>query len=78
MMHAALIANSPRLQRAATLLADGRWHSTREIIEGANVCAVSSCAAELRANGLPVETEWRGHVCYYRRPTEMKQGDLFL
>lgn len=54
-MHAARIEQSPRLQRVAELLSDGRWYSTLDIIVGAGVCAVNSCIAELRANGLDIE-----------------------
>lgn len=54
-MHAARIDQSPRLQRVAELLSDGRWYSTLDIIVGAGVCAVNSCVAELRANGLAIE-----------------------
>lgn len=49
-MHHARIEKSPRLQRVAALLQDGRWHSTLDIVIGAGVCAVNSCVAELRAN----------------------------
>jgi hypothetical protein len=54
-MHAARIDQSPRLQRVAELLSDGRWYSTLDIVVGAGVCAVNSCVAELRANGLAIE-----------------------
>lgn len=53
-MHAARLMYSPRLLRVLAVLADGRPHSTREIVEEANVCAVNSCIAELRANGASV------------------------
>lgn len=48
-MRAANIANSPRLQRVLGVLFDGEWHSTRTIIRRADVCAVNSCVAELKA-----------------------------
>lgn len=54
-MRAARIEHSPRLQRVAELLSDGRWYSTLDIIVGAGVCAVNSCVAELRANGLDID-----------------------
>lgn len=54
-MRAARIEHSPRLQRVAELLSDGCWYSTLDIIVGAGVCAVNSCVAELRANGLAIE-----------------------
>ena len=51
MMHAAKLADSPRLQRVLEVLSDGREHSTLDISQQARVCAVNSCIAELRANG---------------------------
>ncbi|WP_235823534.1 hypothetical protein [Azohydromonas sediminis] len=39
----------------AQLLSDGRWYSTLDIIVGAGVCAVNSCVAELRENGIAIE-----------------------
>lgn len=53
-MHHARIEKSPRLQRVAALLADGRWYSTLDIMIGAGVCAVNSCVSELRANGYTI------------------------
>ena len=50
-MHAARISASPRLRRVHALLADGRERSTLDIVNGARVCAVNSCIAELRVNG---------------------------
>ena len=55
MMHAASIGRSPRLRRVADFLADGAEHSTLEIAIGAQVCAVNSCVAELRANGYEID-----------------------
>ena len=54
MIHAARIEHSERLRRVLALLADGAWHSTLDVVLGANVCAVNSCIAELRANGYEV------------------------
>lgn len=53
-MHFAKFEKSPRLQRVAAYLSDGQWRSTMNIIHGANVCAVNSCIAELRANGFVI------------------------
>ena len=53
-MHAARLDRSPRLRRVHALLADGVERSTLEIMRGANVCAVNSCVAELRANGAEI------------------------
>ena len=55
MMHFARLSRSPRLQRLHAYLRDGREHSTREIVAGANVCAVNAAIAELRANGAEIE-----------------------
>ncbi len=53
-MHAARLSHSDRLTRVHRLLADGRERSTLEIMRGAGVCAVNSCIAELRANGVRI------------------------
>ena len=58
MMHAARIERSERLQRVHGLLSDGEWHSTRDIMREADVCAVNSVAAELRENGFYIEGKW--------------------
>lgn len=65
-MRAAKLATSSRLQRVADALGDGRWHSTRDLIRAAHVCAVNSCIAELRANGVDIECRRRGDVWRYR------------
>lgn len=59
-MHAARLDHSPRLQRVADLLADGREYSTREISRQADVYAVNSIVAELRANGYDVQCKCLG------------------
>lgn len=53
-MHAARIGSSPRLRRVLAALAGGAELSTREIVARADVCAVNSCIAELRANGVAI------------------------
>ena len=53
-MHTAQLKTSPRLQRVAALLRDGKPHSTMSIIRGCGVCAVNSIIAELRLNGLTI------------------------
>ena len=77
-MHAARMNRSPRLQRVHALLADGRWHSTREIMAGAHVCAVNSCVAELRVNGLSIECRQEKvgaeRLFYYRLVTADQEG----
>lgn len=54
-MHYARLEKSPRLQRLLAVLQNGYWHSTRELILRANICAVNSTIAELRANGFEIE-----------------------
>ena len=53
-LHAARLDRSDRLRRVLAVLEDGREHSTLEIATRAQVCAVNSIAAELRANGRAV------------------------
>jgi len=54
-MHAARLSESPRLRRVLEALErNHKGLTTRGIIELANVCAVNSCVAELRANGINV------------------------
>lgn len=67
MMHAASLEKSDRLKRVHALLSDGRWHSTLDIVIGAGVCAVNSCIAELRANGLRIECRRVGRERYEYR-----------
>lgn len=73
-MNAARISKSARLQRVWNLLSTGGWHSTREIICKAHVCAVNSIAAELKANGKNIECQRRGDVWYYRRAKRAKKA----
>ena len=54
-MNAAHLDRSPRLQRVLEFLSDMQEHTTRDIVIGAQVCAVNSCVAELRANGFRIE-----------------------
>lgn len=54
-MNFASVKNSPRLQRVLAFLRRAQgWVSTRDIIQGAEVCAVNSCIAELRGNGFNI------------------------
>ena len=46
--HYANVKTSPRLQRILAILADGEYHSTRDISLGAEVYAVGSAIIELR------------------------------
>jgi len=70
-MKSARLEHSARLKRVAALLADGRDYSTLDIVIGASVCAVNSCIAELRANGLRIACRRAGDVWYYR----LQDGD---
>jgi hypothetical protein len=45
---------SPRLQRVLELLADGRPHTTRDIVRKARVMAVNACISELRHHGAEI------------------------
>ena len=65
-MHSARIDRSARLQRVLRLLADGRPHSTLDIIQAAQVCAVNSIVAELRDNGIRVGCCRVGRIYYYQ------------
>lgn len=76
-IHAARIAESPRLQRVQALLADGRWHGTREIMLAADVCAVNTVIAELRDNGCAILTRCVGRGRYEYRLLQPGQQDLF-
>lgn len=64
-MHSASIENSSRLQRVASVLSDRKKHTTRDIIRKASVCAVNSCIAELRDNGMQIECERNGGIWRY-------------
>jgi len=66
-MNAARLAKSNRLQRVAKLLHDRQWHSTRDIIREAQVCAVNSIMAELKRNNFQYECRRSGDVWYYRQ-----------
>ena len=66
-MHAANIANSPRLQRTlAALRSAPAGLTTREVVRAADVCAVNSIVKELRLNGCAIACtqEGRGRFRY--------------
>lgn len=65
-MHAASLAKSKRLQRVFKQLQDGKSHTTRDIIIGADVCAVNAIISELRENGHAIECKRTGDVWNYR------------
>lgn len=67
-MHYARLEHSPRLQRLLSVLRQGGWYSTRDLVKKAEVVAISSAVDELRANGFEVQCERRGRYWYYRLP----------
>lgn len=52
-IHAAPLS-SPRLQRVLALMADGKPHTTRDVVRKARVMAVNACMAELRHHGAEI------------------------
>ena len=64
-MKAAKITSSDRLQRVLAVLMDKKPHTTRDLIRKAHVCAVNSCIAELRANGIQIECERKKDRWFY-------------
>lgn len=66
-MNAASLKKSERLKRVDKFLADCRPHTTLEIVQGANVCAVNSIVAELRANGRTINCHRHKDKWFYRR-----------
>lgn len=64
-MHAANIQKSERLKRVYAVLADGLPHSTMEIVQAANVCAVNSVIAELRVNDCEIHCKRVDNVFLY-------------
>lgn len=69
-MRSANLATSQRLQRVLSVLQDGQQHSTMDISRRANVCAVNSCIAELRDNGIEIESGCEKRVWWYRLATQ--------
>lgn len=61
-MHYAKLSESKRLQKLADFLADGRVHTTRDIIVATGVCAVNSAVSELRRNGIDIECKYAGRT----------------
>lgn len=68
-IRAANLKSSDRLGRVCRLLQDGNWHGTWEIIHACEVCAVNTIIAELRENGLRIETQCKGAGRYEYRLT---------
>lgn len=64
-MNYAKLDKSERLQRALKFLRrNRRWVTTREIVHGADVCAVNSIIAELRLNGFAIPSRPKGRGVY--------------
>lgn len=55
MRHPARIKTSVRLQKVLAILSDKEWHSTYDIMQITQLCAVGSAISELRANGFIVD-----------------------
>lgn len=66
-MHSASIEKSQRLRRVDDLLSDGKEHSTMDIVNKANVCAVNSIISELRDNGRDIACRRQKDIWLYRR-----------
>jgi len=65
-IHSATLS-SPRLRRVLKVLSDGQEHSTLDLIQRAQVCAVNTIMSELRAAGIPIPRPRRvGGVYYWR------------
>lgn len=75
-MHAARLEHSPRLQRTLAFMRDGLWHSTRDIVYGADVCAVNAVIPELELNGFSFERRCENRRWYYRlaEPAQLQLG----
>lgn len=65
-MNSAKLNSSDRLKRVLKFLSDRRPHTTKEIMQGADVCAVNSCISELRANGKTINCHRHEDKWFYR------------
>ena len=75
-MHYAKLENSERLRRVRDLLLRGP-HTTRQIVQEADVCAVNSIIAELKANDIPIQCKClRRGVFEYSIPEGQLDFDL--
>lgn len=66
-IHAALLENSPRLQRVAKYLSDGKPRSTMDIQIDCRVCGVPAIKAELihPKNGFDIVCKRKGDIYEY-------------
>ncbi|MDW7643423.1 MAG: helix-turn-helix domain-containing protein [Desulfuromonadales bacterium] len=76
-IHYAKIEESERLQRVHRLLTNGGWHSTRDIMRAADVCAVNTVITELRCNGYDIVTRCAGKGRYEYQLITEPQRSLF-
>lgn len=65
-MNNAAFESSKRLQKVFQVLSDGLPHSTMDIIQKANVCAVNSIISELRENGFLIKCHRDGNIWFYQ------------
>ena len=65
-MNNAAFESSKRLQKVFQVLSDGLPHSTMNIIQKANVCAVNSIIAELRENGFSIKCHRDKNIWFYQ------------
>lgn len=65
-MNSANPARSGRLQRAIKLLSTGKEFSTMDIVNGAQIMAVSAAVSELRDRGHTINCQRRGDLWFYR------------
>lgn len=75
-MNYANVEKSPRLQRTLRVLRAGGWHSTRALMRAADICAVNSVVAELRANGFAIDTRCVGRGRYEYQLTTADGGPM--
>lgn len=67
-MNYARYETSDRLQRTLEFLLDGQPHTTRDIANGADICAVSAAVDELRENGFDVPCIKKCRPAIYQIP----------
>lgn len=59
---AADFERSDRLKQTVDVLIDGQWHTTLELRDRTNSCAVHTDLAELRANLFVLERRYHGKI----------------
>lgn len=78
-IHAARVEKSPRLKRVLgfLILKQAAGATTREIMLGADVCAVNSCVAELREAGYEINCEMEAKGRFRYKLLNGRQETLF-